>query len=264
MHILLIQTIHASIFRTLLDALKEIVTETNISFDKDGLKIKTMDTSHTVLVHLKLDASKFEKYECKRPITIGVNMIHFFKLTRSITTTDLLTLYVDEENMNILGIQIENSVKKSVKNIRLHLLSLNNKNFSVPPKEFDFVVNMPSSVFQKICRDMNTITEVIDIKATDKCVYFRGKGDFADQEFTIAETKDGLHFIKGGRSHGIVQGVFLLKHLLTFTRCTNLSESIDIYLANDYPIIICYKVGILGEVRLCLSPKLMNPKVQNR
>ena len=24
---------------------------------------------------------------------------------------------------------------------------------------------------------------------------------------------------------------------------------------NDYPLIICYQVGSLGEIRLCLAPK---------
>ena len=52
----------------------------------------------------------------------------------------------------------------------------------------------------------------------------------------------------------IVQGYFALKHLVLFTKCTNLSSSIELYLKNDYPLIIRYQVANLGEVKLCLAP----------
>ena len=36
----------------------------------------------------------------------------------------------------------------------------------------------------------------------------------------------------------VIQGVFSIKKLVTFTKCTNLCQNIEIYLKNDYPIII--------------------------
>ena len=53
-----------------------------------------------------------------------------------------------------------------------------------------------------------------------------------------------------------MQGLFSLKHLLLFTKCTNLSNSIEIFIKNDYPMIIRYGVANLGEIKRCLSPKL--------
>lgn len=41
-----------------------------------------------------------------------------------------------------------------------------------------------------------------------------------------------------------------------FTRCTNLSTNIEMYLKNDYPLIIKYAVANLGEIKLCLSPRI--------
>jgi len=38
-----------------------------------------MDKTHTILVHLFLDANNFELFECKSDkIVIGVNMFHFY------------------------------------------------------------------------------------------------------------------------------------------------------------------------------------------
>ena len=52
--VLLIKTVQISPFRTLMTALKDILLETNISFQPDGIRIINMDKSHTILVHLFL------------------------------------------------------------------------------------------------------------------------------------------------------------------------------------------------------------------
>ena len=86
-HILLIKTVQIAPFRTLMTALKDILLESNITFQKDGMRIINMDKSHTILVHLHLLSENFEFYECKKDkIIIGVNMFHLFKLINTIDT----------------------------------------------------------------------------------------------------------------------------------------------------------------------------------
>ena len=61
-NVLFIQTIQIAPFRTLMTALKDILLETNIIFQSNGIKIINMDKSHTILVHLFLAAENFEIY----------------------------------------------------------------------------------------------------------------------------------------------------------------------------------------------------------
>ena len=49
-----LKTVQSSAVRILVEALKEILTDANIELDTQGIKIMTMDPTHTVLVHLKL------------------------------------------------------------------------------------------------------------------------------------------------------------------------------------------------------------------
>jgi len=49
-----------------------------------------------------------------------------------------------------------------------------------------------------------------------------------------------------------------MKHLVLFSKCTNLCNSIELYLKNDFPLIIKYSVASLGEIKLCLAPKYDN------
>jgi len=65
-NILTIKTVQIAPFRTLMTALKDILLETNITFQPDGMRIINMDKSHTILAHLFLEAPNFELYECKK------------------------------------------------------------------------------------------------------------------------------------------------------------------------------------------------------
>ena len=57
-----IKTIQATIFKQVIDALKDILMDVNLEIDETGVKIIAMDNTHVVLIHLKLEADKFEEY----------------------------------------------------------------------------------------------------------------------------------------------------------------------------------------------------------
>ena len=102
---------------------------------------------------------------------------------------------------------------------------------------------------------MYNLADDIEIKSLENQLIFSCNGEFASQETSIGETHTGMSFLKNQNPDGIVQGVFALKHLVLFSKCTNLCNSIEIYLKNDYPLIINYSVASLGAVKLCLTPQ---------
>lgn len=258
--ILEVKTVQSSAFRILIEAKKEILTDANLQFDESGIKVVAMDASHTVLVHLKLEAKNFEFYYCPNKTILGVNMMNFFKLIKTMNNNDTLTLYLEKEDTNHLGIKIENGEKNTLTTYKLNLMDLNDENIEIPPAQFSSVITMPSSDFQKICRDMYNLTDTIEIKSCGNTLHFACKGDFAQQETIIGESNsNGMSFLKkSDECEEIVQGVFALKHLVLFTKCTNLCNSIEIYLKNDYPLIIQYSVASLGNIKLCLAPQVTN------
>lgn len=246
-----IKTVQASSFKILIEALKELLTDTCIEFDSTGMKIIAMDTSHIVLVHLKLDASKFEHYYCKNKITIGVNMLNMHKLIKTINSNDTLTMFMDDNDINHLGIKIENSDKHTKTTYKLNLLDLDNEEISIDPTQFNSVITLPSTDFQKICRDMHNVSEFVEIKNIGNQLIFTCKGDFCCQETVLSDN------VSGGciqNNSEIVQGNFKLKYLVLFTKCTNLCNTIELYLKNDYPLIIKYSVASLGDIKLAIAP----------
>lgn len=253
-----LKTVQSSVVRILVEALKEILTDGNIEIDPTGIKIMTMDPSHTVLVHLKLEHSKFEKYYCESKMTIGVSMLCLFKLIKTMNNNDTLSWFIERDDPNRLGIIIENGEKNSRTIYKLNLMDLPEERIEIPPAVFESVLTMPANDFQKICRDMHNIADNMEIKSVGNQLIFSCKGDYATQETIIGETHSGMTFLQNCNPQEVVQGIFALKHLVLFTKCTNLCNSIELYLKNDYPLIIKYNCGSLGGVKLCLAPKSDN------
>ena len=119
-----IKTIQSSPFRCLVEALKEILTDVNLQIDSNGIKVIAVDTSHTVLVHLKLKSENFEEFFCNKKRQLGINMMNFYKFIKTISNNDTLSLYVDKDDYNNLGIKIENGDKNSLTKFSLKLLDL--------------------------------------------------------------------------------------------------------------------------------------------
>lgn len=123
---------------------------------------------------------------------------------------------------------MENSEKATVTNYFLKIFDTNVEDLTIPSLSFTSIIHLPSSDFQKICRDMNGLGdgEKVEITSSGSDLIFKCLGDFAEQETIISEN-DSMKVQRTSRSTEIVQGVFQLKHLVLFTKCTNLCPAIE-------------------------------------
>jgi proliferating cell nuclear antigen len=258
-----IRTVQSSAFRTLIEALKEILTEANLEFDSTGIKVIDMDETHTVLTYLRLYADRFEYFYCPAKYVLGINMIYLFKLIKTLSNHDSLTLFLPANNQNKLGIRAENAEKGTTNTWMIKLFDTSVEEIQFPNISFTSIIHIPSSDFQKICRDFNALAEKLEITSSNSDLIFRCVGDFVDGETVImSNNQSGIEVERN--TNDIVQGVFELKYLVLFTKCTNLCASTQIHLKNDYPLILRYMVANLGEVRLVLAPQKTKTDVVSR
>ncbi len=263
-----IKTVGGNSIRLLIEALKDILQDVNFIINDKGIKIVSMDSSHTVLIFLKLDSENFDIFNIdtytnedgevvSKEYILGVNMPQLFKLIKVIGTNDTLTFFLKENNHSELGIKIEDCNRNSITTYFLKLLDLNYTEISVPPVTFKSIITIPSQLFQKHIRDMNNLSDLIEIKCTNNQLFLTIKGEFCHQETILGESISGVNF-EESNSNEIIQGYFSLKHLVQFTKCTGLCQQLKIFLKNNYPIIFEYSVSTLGIIRLCLAPKISN------
>tara|TARA_R100000908_G_scaffold32479_1_gene14658 strand:+ start:7853 stop:8593 length:741 start_codon:yes stop_codon:yes gene_type:complete len=239
-------TIQASAFKSTFEVLKDILNDVNIYFKPDGMYVVTLDTARTSLVDMFLSAENFEEYHCEQEeIIAGVNISNTFKLLKTITNNDVLSIEINsKEYMNI---EIMSESKKTSTAFQLKLLDINESRIEVPEVEMSTVTTLPSADFQRLCRDMSNIGTDIEIKRIGKEIRFGCQGDFANQETSI-ETPDESQEITG---------LYSLKYLNIFTKATSMCASVQIIqeTGNRF-LILKYNVANLGELKFYLATKV--------
>jgi len=259
-NVLTIKTVQIQPIRNMITAIKDILTDATITFTKDGLKIINFDKTHTILVNVVLHAHKFEQYTCHpEKIIVCANTIHLFKVISTMSNDDTLSMYIDQADyhdgiVSHLGLQYDNGDIKQCYSQKLRLIEPDTEELVVPDVEYSTVINLPTSDFQKIIRDLNGISDRIEIKSVGNDLIFSCEGNFASSRIYRSESDGNMEFIQKSDASVVIQGEFSLKSLSHFIKCTPLCSHLEMYLGNDLPLIVKYDVASLGEIKLCLAP----------
>lgn len=259
-NILTIKTVQIQPIRNMITAIKDILTDATITFTKEGMKIINFDKTQTILVNVFLSADRFEKYVClPDKVIICANTLHLFKVISTMSNDDTLSIYIDKADyhdgiVSHLGLQYDNGDIKQCYNQKLRLIEPDMEEMNVPDVTYSTVINMPSSDFQKIVRDLNGISDRIEIKSVGNDMIFSCEGNFASSRIFRSESNGNMNFIQKNDASVVFQGEFSLKSLSHFIKCTPLCSHLEMYLGNDLPLIVKYDVASLGEIKLCLVP----------
>jgi proliferating cell nuclear antigen len=249
-YVLRLQTVQSTVIKTLCDVLKETLNDINFIFDETGMRVMAMDGSHVALVHLKLMSKNFEQYYCQKRVQVGLNMSHLFKIIKTVTTMDYITFFIKTDNQHEFGIQIENADKNTCTTFHLKMLDIDEEEISIPDIAIESMITMPSNDFQRMTRDMLNISDHLIMTSSSDMLRLECRGDFASQETCIGNSNHGLSCSQNEE----VTGTFSLKYINLFTKATNLSNIVEIYLKRDYPLMLKYAVANLGQIMFYLAP----------
>ena len=223
---------------------------------KGGVVIKEVNKTITVLVYCKLDGFEEYKYNYHRnKLMIGVKLPNLLKCLKCMTHFDTMSWIIEEEDMNKLIVILESTERNEKKIFKLNLMDLDDEKYEIEPVQFPYGITLPSQDFHKYCKDMASVmANKMDIQCTSNMVFLSGKSDIGSVDFQIGETIGGLQIDVNTDKNEIVQGIFELKYLTIFTKCTNLCNEVKLFLKNDYALVVRYQVAALGEIKLVLSP----------
>lgn len=258
--VLIIRSVQIQPIRNIIVSIKDILIDATLKFTQEGIRITNFDKSQTILVDVSLHADKFEFYYCQpEKIIICANTLHLFKVMSSISNEDILTIYIEKRDYNEgvcshLGFQFDNGDIKQSSNQKLRLIEPDFEELVLPDVKYSSVINMPTVDFQKIIRDLCGISDRIEIKSVGSDLIFHALGSFAECKIFRSESDGVLEFTQRPDDNSVVvQGEFSLKSLSHFIKCTPLCSHLELYIANNLPLIVQYAASSLGEIRLCLS-----------
>ena len=232
-----------------------------------------MDTSKVSLTYIKLNAEKFEKYYCEKPIIVGIDTTTLFKVIKYCNRRETITFYITESDPDKLGIELADPFMGKVKDYKIPLLALDDKVANIQSMQFDYVINIPSVQFQQIIKDIYLLDgKIVEIKSLGKQIIFSCKDGIAEFKTSISEVDEKINkeqkmllqqngedikSIKFQQSNEkIVQGKFKLSYLMNFIKASHLCENMNILLTNDKPLVLEYFIADLGILRCLLAQNI--------
>lgn len=249
-YLMRLQTSQALQIKTLLDVLKDLITEVNIKFEPTHMKLVSLDPGRVGMVHLLIN--KLEYYHCKSELYVGVYIQYIYKLLRSVTTSHHLEWRIRKEEPGTLEIVISNPEKRTFTTHRLKTLELDIEDVTIPHVTFEYVINMPSSDLQKYIKELSHVSNVVTVRGTGKDIEFAASGDLGDTIITVSPTPSGLNWVHKNTQNDFFEGKYFVKYLEKFVK-TQVDSVVEIFIKSKYPLILKYQMT-LGQLTFCISP----------
>ena len=184
-----------------MDFLKDLIEINNLDYLKDLAKEKKLDQEKT-----EQFIQKYNKRNNRLFISCKQYKIDDYK---DIIQKD----HYNDGIVNYLGLKFENGDIKQCKTQKLRLIEPDHEELQVPDVEFSSIINLPSSDFQKIIRDLSPLSDKLEIKSLANELIFKCAGSFATAEIRRAESDGSLEFQLKPDNSKIIQGEFSLKNL---------------------------------------------------
>lgn len=86
-----------SVFRKIIDSIKDLVKNVNIDITSKGMSIQAIDSCHIALVFLQLREKAFASYNYHKPLTLGISIENVSKILKIAGSDDSLTLSCEDE-----------------------------------------------------------------------------------------------------------------------------------------------------------------------
>lgn len=170
---------NAGLWKKLVEAMKELVTEVNMQCLPEGVNIQSMDAAHVALVAMGLNSAGFEQYKCEQEAVIGLNMGNLGKILKTVDNGDALTLKHNLDD-NVLSVQAENNSGTRSTEFLMKLMEIDAESMDIPDIDYKASIQMSSSEFSKICRDLAVFGDTITVSVNRDGVRFSADGDIGN------------------------------------------------------------------------------------
>jgi len=245
------------LLKKLIEALKDLVQEGNFEWTASGMHFQGLDTAHVSLIDVIIRHDGFEFFRCDRNMTLGINLTQLSKVMKCSSNDDAITLKA-EESAETLVLVFDSVGNARVSEFEMKLMDIEQSQLQIPDLEYHAVVKMPSSEFQRICRDLAAIGDSVTISASKEGVKFSTKGDIGNGQITLrqnAAVDEATNAVTIEMQEPVTL-TFALRYLNFFAKAASVADKVSLSLTNGSPIVVEYQVEDKGHIRYFLAPKI--------
>lgn len=250
-------TAYVSAIKILIETLNNILSDVVLKFNSLGIFMIQMNKGkQNLVINLELYKKNIGEYFCNEEFLAGVKLQQLYKITNAIRPNNILTLSINRDDKQTIRLTAKNADRASTHWGTIKLCDLANPQLTpIDTNQYKCIVAMPSNDFQKICSYALKISNTIEIQRVEDQLIFIYKDDNISLGFGQSQVPKYLTFVKNENKDEIIQGVYSIKDLLNFSKCTAISESVKLHLDNELPLLVEYNVGTMGIIQMYVQPQ---------
>lgn len=258
-YLLKIKSKEGYIFKVLVELIQKYLKDACFVINKKGISLTGVDTktnSGTKLICVDLPCTNFTKYKCEdEPFYVGLNMVHFYRILKSIKKKDTLVLYVRKDDPLKLFIQ-KLQVGEDEDKAMIH--SINITQVRSPhrdrPANYGNPIIANSKEFQKL-KSLNKISKTMTVTSKKGRIEFycnreevySGYVPFGDIDSDDEEERKDKEDDEDDDEEEYKQ-TFDSENIIDLVKLGGTSNNIQIYPSVNFPLRFKMNAGPLGSV----------------
>ena len=252
--LLYVYTHEAYTFKVLSELLQNCIIEACFIINENGITLTGTDSKSaagTKLVHLELLRENFPVYQVpKDELQIGINLMHFFKMLKSIKKKDKLTLFINKSNQLNLGILIQGNENNFYSENYVKITNYRSVSTEFP-EGYETPIITSSKEFAKL-KSLNRVSKYIEITFyKQKIEFFCDKENIYSKKITFGETSNGDE----NDENDVFSQKYETEQILQLVKVAGLSQNVRIYYDEILPLKFQLNVGSLGNISIYMKSK---------
>ena len=263
--IIYVEIIQVEFFKQLFESLEKHFPEILIKFSSSNnifsIEINSMSNAGGLYINSTYSGSNvFGKFKIlSKPIGINVCLKNLNNVLKTVESDDILILSVEKNYRQHLIIQLENPNKNYVNRkykINLTNPTINHQDFKkIYSKKISFGSN--SNEFFKICKDIGTIGEIIQLQYLKKNIIFSCM-EFNKYTNYLKKNSELIQIESYNDNHNLM-GAFEVKDIIIFNKIDDYIEIFDIMMKDDGSITLNMELKeTIGNIQIHLISKSNN------
>ena len=240
----------STVLKDSITVISELVNEARFKVTKEGLELIAMDPANVAMVIFKLLATNFAEYEVENEKDISLNLSNLKQILRRASANETLVIEYDQDNK--LKLQFKSS---SVRTFHLPLLEIEDKEQRVPNLSFPVTIQMPSYVLGDAVEDVSIVAESVAFSAEPDKLVIDAEGDLTKVNIEV-KPDDVIKLVSSTKAK--VRSKFSTEYLKKMMQGSKLADNVNVYLSQDYPLKIEYKVVDKLSLSFILAPRMEN------
>ena len=124
---------------------------------------------------------------------------------------------------------------------------------------------MSSSEFSRICRELYSINETVNIEADKNYIKFYVNNENIGGGFTLeSNDSDNTELQCKIETDNVVNLAFALRYLNMFTKASSIGQQVNLFLSKEFPLMVQYKLAELGVLKFYLAPRISESEKLSR